>query len=82
MVSQVSKSAIPFCFPEGTPSTLSVSLSLVLLCLIVSLRFVAVGGMMLYVQAPAKVVEKVRADLKAQQEQVKTVQQCIADLDA
>lgn len=33
-------------------------------------------------QAPAKVVEKVRADLKAQQEQLKTVQQSIADLDA
>lgn len=32
-------------------------------------------------QAPAKVVEKVKADLQAQKEQLKTVQQAIADLD-
>ena len=33
-------------------------------------------------QAPAKVVEEVRANLKAQQDQLKTVKQAIADLDA
>lgn len=33
-------------------------------------------------QAPAKVVDKARADLKAQQDQLKTVQQAIVDLDA
>ena len=32
-------------------------------------------------QAPAKVVDEVRANLQAQQDQLKTVQQCIADLD-
>lgn len=33
------------------------------------------------VQAPAKVVDEVRANLQAQKDQLKTVQQAIADLD-
>ncbi|CAB1106798.1 unnamed protein product [Ectocarpus sp. CCAP 1310/34] len=42
------------------------------------------SGMVLDVrfdQAPAKVVEEVRANLQAQKDQLKTVQQAIVDLD-
>lgn len=36
---------------------------------------------LLWVQAPAKVVDEVRANLQAQKDQLNTVQQAIADLD-